>query len=77
MKGNLTALCNEVPGSASGHQWQDGNGTKLHQGRVILGTGKLFSTMRTVRHWLHREVVNAPGLYISKRRLNNTLNNKL
>jgi len=60
-RGDLTNLCSslrredpeelpesEISGFTPGHQWQDMNGRELCQGRVMLGTGKHFCTVRVL-----------------------------
>jgi len=56
-----------------------GNGSKLHQGTFRLGMRKHFFAERVVRHWkrLPREAVDAPGLSVLKRHLDNALHNML
>ena len=56
-----------------------GNGSKLHQGRFRLDIRKHFFTKRVLKHWnrLPREEVDAPSLSVSKRHLDNALNNML
>ena len=54
-----------------------GNGFKLEEGRLRLGIGKKFFTVRVVRHWhrLPSEVVDAPSLEVFKARLDGALTN--
>lgn len=56
-----------------------GNATKLHQGRVRLGTEKHFFARRVVNQWnrLPADVADALCLQLFKRHLDNTLNNML
>jgi len=56
-----------------------GNGSKLRQGRFSLSIRKHFFTERVVKHCsrLPREVVDAPGLSVFKRLLDNALNTML
>jgi len=56
-----------------------GNGSKLRQGRFRVDIRKHCLTTRVVKHWnrLPREVVDAPSLSVSKRHLDNALNNVL
>ncbi|KAK4819768.1 hypothetical protein QYF61_011368 [Mycteria americana] len=57
-----------------------GNGSKLHQGRFRLDIRKHFFTESVVKHWNRpflREVVDALCLSVSKRHLDNALNNML
>jgi len=55
------------------------NSSKLHQGRIRWDMRKHFVTQRVVRPWnrLPGEVVNAPGLSVLKRHLDNALKNML
>jgi len=54
-----------------------GNSLKLKEGRFTLDIGKIFFTMRVVRHWrrLIREVVDVPSLEVFKVRLEGALRN--
>jgi len=56
-----------------------GKGSKLHQGRFSLDIRKHFFTKKVCKHWnrLPREVVDAAGLSMFKRHLDNALNNVL
>lgn len=56
-----------------------GNATKLHQGRVRLGTEKHFFARRVISQWnrLPEDVAYALCLLLFKRHLDNTLNNML
>ena len=67
-------LCYLVSGGRTG-----GNDSKLHQGRFRLDIKKPFFTERVVKHWnrLPKEVVDAPGLSVFKRHLDNALNTML
>ena len=77
LRGDLLALCSFVrrgrgAGAAELFSLEPsdrmrGNGSKLHQGRFRLDTGKHFFTERVVKPWkrLPREVVDAPSLSIS------------
>ena len=53
-----------------------GNGTKLHQERFKLDSGKNFCTIMMVKHWnrLPREVIDAQCMSVFKRQLDNALN---
>jgi len=55
------------------------NASKLCQGRFRLDIRKHFFTERMVKHCnrLPREVIDAPGLSVFKRHLDNALNNML
>lgn len=80
-RGDLTALCGKgkLPGSAPGHHWQGWEQHRAAPGRVGVGTGKHFCTVRAIRHWhrLPSEVVNVPCLSVFKRHWDNALNNML
>lgn len=56
-----------------------GNGSKPDQGTQRMGIRIHFSTQRVFKHWnrLPGEVINAPSLSVSKKHLNNILNNVL
>lgn len=56
-----------------------GKGTKLCQGRVRPGIGKIFWTVRVAKGWkrLSSKVVDAQCLSVFKRHLDNALNNLL
>jgi len=78
LRGNLIAHCSflrrgrEERGaeifSLGPNDRTHGNGSKLHQGRFRLDTGKHFFTERVVKPWkrLPREVVDAPSLSIAE-----------
>ncbi|KFV04781.1 hypothetical protein N340_12994, partial [Tauraco erythrolophus] len=53
------------------------NGFKLEEGRFRLDIGKIFFTMRVVRHWnrLSKAVVDAPFLEVFQARLDEALSN--
>ena len=52
-----------------------GNGTKLHQGRFTLDIRKYFFSVSLFEHWnrLPRDLLDAPGLSVFKRQLDNAL----
>ncbi|PKU43025.1 hypothetical protein llap_6660 [Limosa lapponica baueri] len=56
-----------------------GNGSKLHQGRFRLDIKNHFFPKRVVKHWnrLPREVLDATGLSVFQRHLDNILDHSL
>jgi len=52
-----------------------GNGFKLKEGRFRLDIMKQSFTLRVVKHWLPREVGDAPSLETFQARLNGALSN--